>query len=470
MKHKPFVVCTLPMLLTACANLAPRYEQPVAPVESQWPVSVDTKSDALEPASAANVTWAEFYSDVHLRQLIGTAMAQNRDLRVTALNIEVARAQYGITRQSQWPTVNAGASSTAQSVGGQIQREYSASLNISAFELDFFGRVRNLREQALETFLASEETLRAARISLVAEVATAYATLAADRQRLRLAEETFASQQKSFELTRRSYEIGVASALDVAQAQTSVDTARADIATYRTQVTQDSNALNLLVGQPIDPQLLPTAGSPADASLTLTQFKALDAGLPSELLLRRPDVLAAERNLRAANANIGVARAQMFPSITLTSGIGTASASLSNLFEGPSEVWSFVPSISMPIFDGGASRARVRVAKAQRESALATYEGTIQVAFREVADALAQRRDIGELIAARQSLVAATQKSYELSEARYRKGVDSYLVLLDAQRSLSAAQQNLITAQLVQTINWITLYRVLGGGWQVPSP
>lgn len=448
--------------LAGCGSLAPSYERPAAPVAADWPMAVPQGPGA---AAAAEITWTEFYGDARLRHLIAMALAHNRDLRSTALAIESARAQYRIARTAEWPTVNGSAGAAAQGSGtAPTTRQYSVQAGVAAFELDVFGRLHQLREQALETFLASEETLRAARIALVAEVAGAYVTLAADQQRMRLAEDTLQSQQTSFELTRKSFGLGAASALEVAQAQTSVDTARADIATFRTQVTQDLNALTLLVGHPIDAALVAPAQDGAPVLLQPTAGVA--AGLPSDLLQRRPDVLAAERSLRAAHANMGAARAALFPSITLTTSAGTASADLSGLFGSGTRTWSFSPAINLPLFDGGASRAALQVSQVQRDVAVATYEKAVQTAFREVADALAQRRDIGDLMLARQSLVAATERSYRLSEARYRKGVDSYLTVLDAQRSLYSAQQNLITARLLEATNRVTLYRVLGGGWQ----
>lgn len=450
--------------LAGCVNLAPEYGRPAAPVARAWPGGGD---QGAPQNNASEVGWAEFYGDARLRELIGQAQANNRGVRSTVLAIESARAQYRIADASTLPGVDGSAGLSAQRGSGQTTRRYSAGIGFSAFEIDFFGRLHNLREQALENFLGAEETLRAARISLVAEVASAYVTLAADQQRLRLAQDTLASQQKSFDLTQRTFRLGAASALDVAQAQSTLDSARADIATYRTQVAQDLNALTLLVGQPISEALIP------DTALTngeLLQGRRPDIGpgadLPSQLLQRRPDVLAAERSLRAAHASIGAARAARFPSITLTGSAGLASGQLADLFKGASRTWSFIPGVSMPIFDGGAGAAGVRVAEVQREAALAAYEQAIQTAFREVADALAQRRDIGELLAARQSLVAANEKGYRLSEARYRRGVDSSLTVLDAQRSSYGAQQNLISARLAEAKNLITLYSVLGGGWK----
>lgn len=477
---------SLALLLAAqagCMNLAPEYRQPEAPVASQWPLQVPglgtsiagapAQAEAALPASAlpdaTTVGWQAFYGDARLRQLIGIALDHNRDLRTTALAIDRARALYGIARADQFPVIGLTGTSTAQRTAttGATAHLYSATVGLSAFELDFFGRVRNLREQAMETLLGTEESWRAARLSLVTAVASAYLTLAADRQRLRLAEETLESQLKSFSLTQRTFELGAASALDVAQAQTSVDSARADIATYRTQVSQDLNALGLLVAAPYDPALV--ADEQREVGTPLT---ALDAtigpgpDLPSTLLQRRPDVLAAERSLRATHANIGAARAALFPTIGLTSSLGTASTELSRLFGGGSGVWTFVPSITMPLFNRTALNNEVRIAEVDRELAVAAYEKAIQTAFREVSDALAQRRDLPDLLTARQSLVTANEKSYRLSEARYRRGADSYLAVLDAQRSLYTAQQNLISARLLEAGNLVTLYSVLGGGWQ----
>jgi len=448
--------------LAGCVNLAPPYERPAAPIAAIWPTDAP-----MQGASAAELGWSEFYGDATLRELIARALADNRDLRATALAIESARAQYRIARAAQLPALDGGLSAAIGGSDDTTSHLYSVELGVSAFELDFFGRLHNLREQALENFLASEESLRSARISLVASVAAAYTTLLADQQRLRLAKDTLVSQQKSFDLTKRSFEIGTVSALDVSQVQTTLDAARADIATYRTQVTQDLNALELLVGSPLDrPRDAAVEPTRNGALLALNAAIGIPAEVPSEVLQRRPDVLASERSLRAANANIGAARAARFPRITLTTSVGNASTQLSQLFGSGTGVWSFAPALTLPIFDAGTRAAEVRVAEVSRESALAAYEKSIQTAFREVADALAQRRDIAQLLAARQSLVAATEKAYRLTDARYRRGVDSSLAVLDAQRSYYSAQQNLISAHLLEATNLIALYSVLGGGWR----
>ncbi|WP_435686417.1 efflux transporter outer membrane subunit [Sedimenticola selenatireducens] len=454
----------LGVTLTGCANLAPEYIQPLAPVAATWPT---TQVGDSETISVDELGWKEFYGDERLRQLIELALNNNRSLRQNALAVESARAQFQITRADTLPTVDAAGSSTALHSDGETTHAYSATLGISAFELDFFGRLNNLRDQALETYLSFEESLRSMRITLVAEVATAYFTLAADQQRLRLAESTLESQQKSLDLTLKTFDIGTASGLDVATAQTSVDTARADIAIYRTQVAQDLNTLTLLVGQPIEPALVADSGTSVNDPLApLIHAIGPVADAPSELLQRRPDVLAAERTLRAAYADIGAARAARFPSITLTTSVGTSSSQLSDLFGGGSGLWSFIPSVSVPIFDGGSGEATVRVAEVGRDAALAEYEYTIQTAFQEVSDALNEQSNMQELLAARQSLLEANEKIYRLTEASYRKGLESSLSVLTAQRSYYAAQQNMITARLAEASNWVTLYRVLGGGWQ----
>lgn len=454
----------LGVILAGCANLAPEYTRPLAPVAATWPT---TQVGDSEATSVDELGWREFYGDERLRQLIELALNNNRSLRQNALAVESARAQFRITRADTLPTVDAAASGTALHSDGETTHVYSATLGISAFELDFFGRLNNLRDQALETYLSFEETLRSMRITLVAEVATAYFTLAADQQRLRLAESTLESQQKSLDLTLKTFDIGTASGLDVATAQTSVDTARADIVIYRTQVAQDLNTLTLLVGQPIEPALVADAGTRvSDPLAPLIHAIGPVADAPSELLQRRPDVLAAERSLRAAYADIGAARAARFPSITLTTSVGTSSSQLADLFGGGSGLWSFIPSVSVPIFDAGSGEATVRVAEVGRDAALAEYEYSIQTAFQEVSDALNEQSNMQELLAARQSLLAANEKIYRLTEASYRKGLESSLSVLTAQRAYYAAQQNMIAARLAEASNWVTLYRVLGGGWQ----
>jgi multidrug efflux system outer membrane protein len=330
-------------------------------------------------------------------------------------------------------------------------------LGISSWEIDFFGRIRSLKESSLEQYLATEQALRSAQISLMAEVASVYLTYAADGENLKLAQSTLAARLATYNLIQRRFDVGASSALDLRQAQTTVEAARVDVAGYTRLVALDENALNLLVGAPVPPELLPAELN------AVTPPKDISPGLASDQLLRRPDILQAENQLKAANANIGAARAAFFPRISLTSSIGTSSMELSGLFKAGSGVWAFAPDITLPIFDAGSRFASLKVAKADRDIFLAQYEKAIQTAFREVADALAQRGTLGDQIAAQESLVEASAETYSLSNARYMQGIDSYLAVLDAQRSLYAAQQGLITLRLAKLNNMVTLYKALGG-------
>ena len=395
------------------------------------------------------------------------ALENNRDLRVAALNIERSRAQYQIQRSDLFPKVDANASGTFQRISEDFSgtglatnlHQYNVGLGVSSYELDLFGRVRSLKDQALEQYLATGQARRSVQISLVSQVAATYLGLAADRERLQLAKDTLTNQQAYYRLVQSRYEAGISSALDLHQAQTSVDSARVDIARYTTLVAQDENALNLVVGSTIAADLLPPS-----LSETLTVLKDLSPGLTSDALLSRPDILQAESLLKGANANIGAARAAFFPRITLVSSIGLGSDDLGRLFKSGAFVWKFAPQISLPIFDAGSNQANLTVAQVDRDIAVAQYEKAIQSAFREVADALAQRGTIDDQLEAQRSLTDATSESYRLSQARYEKGVDSYLNVLDSQRSLYGAQQNLITARLARLTNLVTLYKVLGGG------
>jgi multidrug efflux system outer membrane protein len=449
------------LLLAGCVNLAPDYQQPQAPIPQQWPAKAELGS------ASAQIGWQAFFLDTRLKQVIEQTLANNRDLRVAALNVEKARALYRVQRAEQLPTLNAGGSGTHSRIPASLSgtgsasttHQYSAALGLSGYELDLFGRIRNLSDAALEDYLALEETRRSTQISLLAEVANAWLTLAADRDLLKLAEDTLTSQQASYELQQRSHALGNTSGLILAQAQTTVESARVDVAAYQSQVQQDLNALNLLVGASLSEELLPGGLSENSAELL-----DVPAGLPSSLLQQRPDVLAAEHGLKSANADIGAARAAFFPSISLTASAGSSSAALSGLFSGGSGAWNFAPSISLPIFDAGSNRANLQAAKSERDIQLATYEKTLQSAFREVADVLAERSTLRQRMDAQRALTEATARSQNLADALYRNGASSYLDALDAQRELYAAQQNLISLQLTEQSNRIALYRVLGGG------
>lgn len=456
------------LCLSGCTTMAPKYTQPAAPVPAAWPGGAAYKEVAAESGKpVADIPWREYFIDEQLRTLIAMALENNRDLRVAALNIERFQALYQIRRSDLFPKVDASAAGTFQRIPETLSssgramtvEQYNAGLGVSSYELDLFGRVRSLKDQALEQYLATEQARRVVQISLVSQVAAGYLTLAADRERLKLAKETLASQQDSYQLIGRRYEAGVSSLLDSLQARTSVDTARVDIARYTALVAQDENALTLLVGSQIPAELLPEA-----LSETLTAVKDVPPGLPSDVLLRRPDILQAEGQLKGANANIGAARAAFFPKITLVSSVGFGSDELAGLFKPGSFAWSFAPRISLPIFDGGSNRANLKVAEVDRDIMVARYEQTIQGAFREVADALAQRGTIDEQLAAQQSLTDAAAERYLLSQARFEKGVDSHLNVLDSQRSLYGAQQGLISTRLSRLTTMVTLYKVLGGG------
>jgi multidrug efflux system outer membrane protein len=465
------LVAVLAAAATSCVSMAPHYRRPAPAVANEWPTGAAYSSlqlpSAADGAPVAAVGWRQFFTDPNLQELIALALANNPDLRVAVLNIEVARAQYRIQRAALLPTIDASGSATYARLPGVLsptlspesERYFTAAVGFSSYELDLFGRVRSLKNQALQQYFSTVEARTSAQISLIGEVVTAYLTRAADGERLALAEKTLASQRSSYQLTERTYQAGEASLLDLRQAETLVDSARSDVATYTTQLAQDDDALTLLAGTAIPTDL--TAGAlPA----LMSSISPVPPDLSSTVLLRRPDILESEHTLRAANANIGAARAAFFPTISLTGSYGAASASLGDLFKHGSLDTSFSPQITLPIFDAGANRARLAVAKADRDIDLAQYQQTIQTAFREVADALAERGTIDEQMAAQTALVEASADSYRLSEALFRNGEDSFLQVLDSQRSLYTAQQTLITTHLAKLDNLVTLYKVLGGG------
>lgn len=464
MQYARLLIGSLAATWLAGCTLTPQYDRPATPVDPEYP-DLPASTDG---STGADIEWHSFYADSKLRELIELALANNRDLRVAILNIEQARAQYRIQRAQSWPQIDATGSvnanrtpaSLSQSGEAMTSRQYNANIGISAYELDLFGRVRSLNDQALELFLATAEARRATQISLIAEVANAYLTWAADLEQLALARQTLQSQSESYALTRRRFELGNASELTLRQIQTSVDTARVDVASFTRLIAQDRNALTLLLGTTVPEDLAPTS-----LSDTVSTVAELPAGLPSDLLQRRPDILQAEHELKAAHFNIGAARAAFYPRITLTGSAGSSSNDLSGLFENGSGAWNFMPQISVPLFAGGANRANLDAARVGRDIEIAQYEQAIQSAFREVADALAERSTLGEQLAARLSLVDATAASFRLSQARFERGVDSYLDVLDSQRSMYNAQQGLIDARLQKLTNTVTLYKALGGGW-----
>lgn len=453
----------LGIVLCAC-SLAPEYTRPAAPVPDNWPTGEAYRD--VQPAAATDVElqWKECFTDTRLQQVIETALNNNRDLRIAALNVRKVRALYGIQRAELFPTINTTGGMVKERIPADLSssgksmtaEQYSVSLGVASWEIDFFGRIRSLEDRALQEYLATEQARRSVHISLISGIANAYLTLAADRANLQLTRFTLEAQQASYTLIRKRFEGGVATELDLRRAQAQVDTARGNVARYTQLTALDQNALDLLAGDPVPEELLP-----ADLS-SVTPPKDISPGLTSEVLLNRPDIMAAEHRLRGAYAYIGAARAAFFPRISLTSSVGTASAELSGLFDAGSATWSFVPRISIPIFDA-RTWAALRVSKADRDIILTQYEKAIQTAFREVADALAIGGTVDERLAAQQSLVDAVSETYRLSNKRYTMGVDSYLGVLDAQRMLYAAQEGLIALQLARLVNRVALYKVLGG-------
>lgn len=452
--------------LTGC-SMTPTYERPVAPVPTSWPVgdAYLRQNEAALPA----VTYRDIFRDARLQRLIETALANNRDLRIAAANIAIARAQSRIQRAARFPTITAsgdaairkGAARTPDgsvASGGGINDSYSANVGINAFEIDLFGRVASLSRAALEDYFSTEAAARATRLALVGDIADAWTTYAADRSLLLIAERTARSAETSVRLTRARLTGGIAPRTDLRQAELVLAQANSDLAQQRTALAQDANLLRLLVGTDVDPALLPES-----IEAVVPTLAELPAGLDSGVLLRRPDVVQAEYDLRASNARIGAARAALFPRISLTGILGLASGALGSLFSGNAFTWSASSGVDYDIFAGGARRAQVDQARATFDRDLATYERTIQTAFREVSDALARRGTIGDQFRAQTALVTASRDNYVLSDARYRGGIDTFLQSLDAQRSLYSAERSLVSTRLAQAQNLTELYRTLGG-------
>lgn len=475
------VVAVALLLLSAC-TLEPRYSRPAPPVPGTWNGSA---AGSAEQTSVADIGWRQFFPDPSLQRLIVLALQNNRDLRVAVLNVQAAQAQFRIQRGDLFPTIQAsaleqvekfpagvvaggaaggatstsGAGATTPVQGGSTFRFYQVGVGFTSYELDLFGRVRSLSHAALERYFGQEETRRSSQLSLVAEVASAYLAVLADETILKVTRETLDAQTASYNLIKRSLEAGTTTELALRQAATTVDTARANLAAYTRQAAQDRNALMLLIGTAIPDDLRFTT------DLDSETFDAnLPVGIPSDVLQRRPDVLAAEHQLVAANADIGAARAAFFPRITLTGNFGTASNQLSGLFKAGSAAWSFSPQITLPIFAGGTNVANLDLSKIEKNIFIAQYEKALQTAFREVDDALAARGTLDEQLTAQRAVLDDASQSYHLAELRFRSGVDSFLPVLDAQRSLYAAQQGVVSLQLLRLQNMATLYKALGGG------
>ncbi|MDW5443130.1 efflux transporter outer membrane subunit [Polaromonas sp. SM01] len=466
------------VLLAGC-SMAPKYERPDAPVATDWPgLRLARGLTGAEPAAstavqgataAAEIEWQSFFTDPKLRQLIAAALKNNRDLRIAVLNIEQARAQFQIRRADQFPTVGVGATGMRQPNGsGATTSVYTAGLATTSYELDFFGRVASLKDAALSQYLATEEGRKNTQIGLIASVANAYLSLLADEELLAITQQTLLTREDSFKLSQLRFDNGVTSELDLRQAESLTEAARISLAQLQRQRAQDENLLTLLLGQPLTGELavaLPTGQGLADASVMVD----VPAGLPSDLLIRRPDIRQAEQQLLAANANIGAARAAFFPKISLTASAGSASNHLSGLFKSGTYGWTLAPQLFLPLFDAGRNRAGLDSAKADRDIAVAQYEKAIQTAFREVADALAGRATLGDQLRAQRAQTTAEATRFKLSDLRYQNGIANQLDLLDAQRSLFAAQQAVVQTRLQQLQNQVTLYKTLGGGWKEPA-
>ncbi|MEM9963826.1 MAG: efflux transporter outer membrane subunit [Asticcacaulis sp.] len=452
------------VVLSAC-SLAPHYERGVLPTSQAWPVATE-----ISAQSADSLGWREVFLDPRLQKTIELALDYNRDLRVAVLNVEQARAQYRIQRSALVPNLDGTISATKteapvpadNGVDGEIDfaksENFSANFGVTAYELDLFGRVRSLNQAALNDFFSREENRKAVQISIVAATAQAWLGLAADQELLTLSRQTLQTREEGLSLTQRRFDVGAASQLELSQQTILAEQARNDVATYEALVQQDLNALRLLVGTELPINIIPRA-FPENAILS-----TIPVGVPSEVLLNRPDVMAAEYNLKGRNANIGAARAAFFPSISLTGSAGYSSTDFDQLFDGGS-TWTFRPSINIPIFDAGARIAGAQSAVAGRDIALAQYERSIQTAFREVSDALAVRSTIDRRLAAQTSVLGAAQSTVDLSQARFDAGIDSYLSLYDAQRTYYTAQQGLINTRLLREINLVSLYSALGGGF-----
>jgi len=451
----------LALSLAGCATMIPAYERPAAPVAAAYPGAAAARETG---AAASDIEWQSYFGDARLKRLIDVALDNNRDLRVAVLNIEQARAQYQVRRADELPTVGIGATGSRQpGSGGSIVSAYSAGLSVTAYELDFFGRVRSLSAAALAQFLGTEEARKNVQIALISSVATTYLNLLADDELLAVTRQALATREDSLKLTKLKFDVGAASELDYRQAESLLEGARVTLAQLTRQRALDENALVLLLGQSL-PADLPQGMGIASQNLV----NELPVGLPSEVLVHRPDVRQAEQQLIAANANIGAARAAFFPRITLTGSAGSASSQLSGLFKSGSSAWSFMPQLLLPIFDSGRNQANLDAATVGRDIAVAQYEKAIQTAFREVSDALAGRATLGEQLRAQEAQTNAEAVRFKLADLRYRNGAASYLDVLDAQRSLFAAQQALVQTQAQQVQNQVVLYKALGGGWKTP--
>jgi multidrug efflux system outer membrane protein len=458
--------------MTGCANLAPDYQQPIAPIEQHYDVPEHYQS--VVPLASKGNLFDDLFSDERLRDIITLALENNRDLRQATIRIVKARALYGVENAATLPNLNAQGSAdvshTADSLRlpGQpsIIRQYSVSLATSSYEFDFFGRVKNLKEQALQDFYATEQARNTVKLSLIAQVANAWFNWSADHDLLAVAQSLLESQTETLSIIQQRFDINDVTALELHQQQAAVASAQVAVEQLIGQNAKDKNALSLLLGTSVPKALSPSGFGKAIANNNTDSLTAIPVGLPSDLMLRRPDILANEHKLIAANANIGVARAAFYPSISLTANAGFSSTALNNLFDSGSGAWMFAPQITLPIFDAGANKAKLKVATAERDIAISEYEKTIQIAFKEVSDALVDRASIIKQLEAQRDLVVANDLSFKLTQARYQQGIDNWLDVLNAERNSIEAQNDLIKLYSQSLTNRITLFKVLGGSWQ----
>ena len=451
---RSIAVSALALALTACQSM--RGPEPVA----QASIPEGFLTNASSGPSIAEQGYKDFFSDPRLIQTLDLALANNRDLRTATLNIQRAQQQYQISENNQLPTIGASGGVLRQdTLNSKPMTTYNVGLGVTAYELDFWGRVRSLKDNALDNYLATSSARDATQIALVGQVAQAWLNYSFANAQLKLADQTLKAQLESYNLNKKRFDVGIDSEVPVRQAQISVETARNDVANYKTQIAQAQNLLNLLVGQQIPTNLLP-----AQRVTKIASASTFTSGLPSDLLNNRPDVKSAEYQLSAAGANIGAAKARMFPTISLTGSAGYASTDLSDLFKSGGFVWSVGPSIDIPLWDWGTRKANVKISETDQQIALSDYEKSIQSAFREVNDALAVRQNIGDRLSAQRRLVDATNTTYKLSNARFRAGIDSFLTVLDAQRSSYASEQGLLLLEQANLNNQVELYKTLGGG------
>ncbi|MDE1187648.1 MAG: efflux transporter outer membrane subunit [Pantoea sp.] len=460
------LVIFLPCFLAGCVSLDPDYKRPEAPVSKTMPSGEAYRS--LQGGQAANyrdIGWQTYILDPQLRQVVAMALDSSRDLREAVASVKAAHAQYGEERSELFPTINAGVSGTrSRALTGEgnqtaISNSYSAEGSVSSFELDLFGKNQSLTREQYETYLGTLEGARSTRLTVLYNTADYWLQLAADRSNLAIAKDTAESARQSMEVTRKQMEHGTASMVDLSSAETTYHSAMADVASYTTDVAQDKNALDLVVGRSVPDNLLPQGIDALGQA-----FREVPAGISSDALLNRPDVLEAEHNLKSANASIGAARANFFPTISLTTSGGVGSSDLSSLFKNGAGIWSFAPSISLPIFTGGYNISQLKYTKAEKEYYVAAYEKAVQTAFQEVADALARRGTINDELTSQRNNVTASQTYYHLADLRYRNGIDTYLDALTAQRTLYSARTSLVTTQQAYYLNLITFYKVMGGG------